>query len=635
MHLKTKIFNSKISRRIFLTFVVCALLPVLLFAILAYFKFTQHFQDQALNNLRHSAKSIALNIDDRLKILEEELELINLMMNHPTPAIPQNLNEKLRDRLLKRFNNISLFVGPSQSQPILNRLAIKTLNLSPDDIRHMSAGHTLLAEINFPQSKASIIMLRLLDAKKGAERFLVGEINFNYLWAIDGVANLPLDTELCILNSSNTVLFSTQSNSKKIAGMFEVHGESPTSGQFEFNADEKQYFAIYTQMFLKPSYKLPHWTVFLLKAKSDVIALMADFKNFFLLFFILVFMVVLWLSIVNIRRTLFPIEALKKGAQRIAERDFSQKVIIQSGDDFEELGEAFNFAGQQLALFHQKTQRAQNALIEARDNLEEQVKERTAELARAKEDAVAASQAKSEFLANMSHELRTPLNHIIGFTELVMSRHCGDLNEKQEEYLNDVHGSSHHLLSLINDILDLSKVEAGKLELQPAVVDLPDLLNNSLIMIKEKALNHSIQTVIDANDIPDTIIADERKLRQIMYNLLSNAVKFTPEGGKIAVSAHKYSLKNEDSIKFDSNGREAIKFSVSDTGIGMRDHELNLVFNPFKQLDGSAGRKLQGTGLGLSLTKQLVELHEGRIWAESRGENKGSTFSFIIPNAQR
>ena len=155
-----------------------------------------------MNNLSHSAKALALNIDDRLKILEEELELINFMMNNHTPVISQTLDEKLRNRLLKRFNNITLFVSPSQSQPILNRLAIKNLPLSPDDIQHMSDGYSLLAEINSPQSKASILMLRLVDAKKRSESFLVGEINLNYLWAIDEVANLPMDTKLCIINVS-------------------------------------------------------------------------------------------------------------------------------------------------------------------------------------------------------------------------------------------------------------------------------------------------------------------------------------------------------------------------------------------------------------------------------------------------
>ncbi|MGD9113962.1 MAG: ATP-binding protein [Desulfobacterales bacterium] len=631
MRLETKIFNSKISRRVFLTFVTCALLPVLFSAILVYFQVTRHLQDRALNNLRHAAKSLALNIDDRLKILEEELEFINLIISKLTTLNPLELDDRLRNRLLKGFNSITLFVSPSQSQPILNRLAINTIQLSPEEIRHVTEGKTLLVEMNAPQSKLSILMLRLLDAKKGTEKLLVGEVNLKYLMAIDELANLPMDTELCILDSSQNLLYNSKAYTAKIAGTFKANSQLSTSGQFEFNANQEHYFAIYTQMFLKPSYKISHWTVLLIKAKSDVIAPLAEFRRFFPLFFILIFIVAVWLSLVNIRRNLVPIEALKKGAQRIAQRDFHHHVNIQSGDEFEELGKAFNLASQQLALFQQKNEQARDALIKARDNLEEKVKARTTELAEAKEAAVTASKAKSEFLANMSHELRTPLNHILGFTELVLSKNFGDLSDTQEEFLNDVHGSSHHLLSLINDILDISKVEAGKLELQPSNVNLPDLLENCLIMIKEKALSHSIETVVNANGTPNEIVADERKLKQIMYNLLSNAAKFTPDGGKISVFAQKYRPKSEDGINSESNSQEAIKISVSDTGIGIRHNDLNRVFNPFEQLDSSASRRFQGTGLGLSLSKQLVELHGGKIWAESKGENKGATFSFIIP----
>ncbi|MGD8716540.1 MAG: histidine kinase dimerization/phospho-acceptor domain-containing protein, partial [Desulfobacterales bacterium] len=588
MRLETKIFNSKISRRVFLTFVTCALLPVLFSAILVYFQVTRHLQDRALNNLRHAAKSLALNIDDRLKILEEELEFINLIISKLTTLNPLELDDRLRNRLLKGFNSITLFVSPSQSQPILNRLAINTIQLSPEEIRHVTEGKTLLVEMNAPQSKLSILMLRLLDAKKGTEKLLVGEVNLKYLMAIDELANLPMDTELCILDSSQNLLYNSKAYTAKIAGTFKANSQLSTSGQFEFNANQEHYFAIYTQMFLKPSYKISHWTVLLIKAKSDVIAPLAEFRRFFPLFFILIFIVAVWLSLVNIRRNLVPIEALKKGAQRIAQRDFHHHVNIQSGDEFEELGKAFNLASQQLALFQQKNEQARDALIKARDNLEEKVKARTTELAEAKEAAVTASKAKSEFLANMSHELRTPLNHILGFTELVLSKNFGDLSDTQEEFLNDVHGSSHHLLSLINDILDISKVEAGKLELQPSNVNLPDLLENCLIMIKEKALSHSIETVVNANGTPNEIVADERKLKQIMYNLLSNAAKFTPDGGKISVFAQKYRPKSEDGINSESNSQEAIKISVSDTGIGIRHNDLNRVFNPFEQLDSSA-----------------------------------------------
>jgi signal transduction histidine kinase len=273
------------------------------------------------------------------------------------------------------------------------------------------------------------------------------------------------------------------------------------------------------------------------------------------------------------------------------------------------------------------------------NELELRVKERTEDFKKAKEVAEAANHAKSEFLANMSHELRTPLNHIIGFTELVVDKHFGDLNEIQEEYLNDVLHSSRHLLSLINDILDLSKVDAGKLELEPTHVNLRELLEHSLFMIKEKSTKQGIQLLTDIGELPETIVADKRKLKQILYSLLSNAVKFTPNGGSIRLTAKRVEgyevrgtrcrvrgLQNPQPVPGDF-----IEISVTDTGIGVKQEDLARIFNPFEQVESSKSRRYQGVGLGLSLTKSLVELHDGKIWAESEGEEKGSTFTFIIP----
>jgi signal transduction histidine kinase len=242
-----------------------------------------------------------------------------------------------------------------------------------------------------------------------------------------------------------------------------------------------------------------------------------------------------------------------------------------------------------------------------------------------------ASKAKSDFLANMSHELRTPLNHIIGFTELVLDRAFGDLNQTQAEYLNDVHNSSRHLLSLINDILDLSKVEAGKLEFKPSSVRIRDVLETSLVMIREKTLKHGIKITTDLDGIPESINADERKLKQILYNLLSNAVKFTPENGSILLAA-KHICNGGKQIQGLSNSETSyLQVSVRDSGVGIKKKDLEKIFEPFEQVENTASRRFQGTGLGLSLTKSLVKLHEGKIWAESGGEGKGASFIFCIP----
>ena len=304
----------------------------------------------------------------------------------------------------------------------------------------------------------------------------------------------------------------------------------------------------------------------------------------------------------------------------------------------------------QIAMDITERKKAEQSLREAHDDLEKRVAERTIELAQAKEQAELANKAKSEFLAGMSHELRTPLNHIIGFTEMLIDKKIGDLNEMQQEYLGDVLQSGNYLLSLIDDILDLSQIEAGRFALDVSEVEIPQLLENCLNVISEKAKRHSIRIDLNADPRLKTVMADERRIKQVMYNLLFNAVKFTPDGGVVNVSVKpverifRSGRRRDDSEAHmiildpllsgksaDLKSTRCVEFTVSDNGIGIKPEDQKRIFNRFEQADGSLRKKYNGTGLGLSLSKNIVERHGGHIWVESEGVAKGSTFRFVIP----
>jgi signal transduction histidine kinase len=256
-----------------------------------------------------------------------------------------------------------------------------------------------------------------------------------------------------------------------------------------------------------------------------------------------------------------------------------------------------------------KTFATQSALAIQNARLFGEVEEKTRELE-------VANRHKSEFLANMSHELRTPLNAVIGFSEVLLERMFGEINAKQEEYLNDILGSGRHLLSLINDILDLSKIEAGRMELELAAFDLPQAIDNALTLVRERATGRAIALRVAVDERLGEFRGDERKIKQVLLNLLSNAIKFTPEGGRVEVRAEPV------------DGH--VELSVSDTGVGIAPADQEAVFEEFRQVGTDYAKKREGTGLGLALARRFVELHGGRIWVKS-APGEGSTFTFSLP----
>ena len=278
------------------------------------------------------------------------------------------------------------------------------------------------------------------------------------------------------------------------------------------------------------------------------------------------------------------VEEMDAGLAQIASGDFSRRVDIPNRDELGALAGNLNRMNEELGRLYRELEMA--------------------------------SRHKSEFLANMSHELRTPLNAIIGFSEVLDDRMFGELNEKQAQYVRVVLNSGRHLLSLINDILDLSKVEAGRMELELGTFSLQMALENALTLIHDRAARHGLTVELTVDETLGDVVGDERKLKQVLLNLLSNAVKFTPDGGRVEVRA------------VPANG--AVEMSVTDTGVGIAPEDQEAIFEEFRQVGTDYARKREGTGLGLALARKFVELHGGRLWVKSE-VGHGSTFTFTVP----
>jgi PAS domain S-box-containing protein len=269
------------------------------------------------------------------------------------------------------------------------------------------------------------------------------------------------------------------------------------------------------------------------------------------------------------------------------------------------------------AIIRDTTERrnAEDRLRKVREEYTHRLAEANAELATTNRELEKANRLKSEFLASMSHELRTPLHTIIGFSELLAEQLEGPLNEKQQRFVQHIHKDSLHLLELINDVLDISKIEADRLELRPEAFDLTALVAESLASIRSlaEAKSHKLETALD---VPTAVEADRLRIKQVLVNLLSNAIKFTPEGGRIRLEA-----AVQDRF---------VTISVSDNGVGIPQEEHDSIFDKFHQVGATTKGVREGTGLGLAITKRLVEQHGGTIRVRSQPQ-QGSTFLFTLP----
>ncbi len=330
----------------------------------------------------------------------------------------------------------------------------------------------------------------------------------------------------------------------------------------------------------------------------------------------------LWLAFT--RSIVRPILLIEESARKMARGDLKQRAVVASNDDIGSLAREFNEMAKSLEESYATLERKVEERTEELRRANEELTKKKQELEIKNEELARASRMKSQFLANVSHELRTPLNSIIGFSELLQEKSFGELNEKQAQYVRFIHTSGNHLLHLINSILDLSKIEAGRMELMIEKFPLADVLGEVLGAIKPIAHKRNISIETKVAPASPVISADKGMFKQIMFNLLSNAVKFNVDGGKVFID---WNITDEPE---GMAMQRYLYISVKDTGVGIKDEDLKRLFREFEQLDPSVTREHGGTGLGLALTKKLVELHQGQIMVESKA-GKGCKFTVRLP----
>ncbi len=327
-----------------------------------------------------------------------------------------------------------------------------------------------------------------------------------------------------------------------------------------------------------------------------------------------------WLMATRLTR---PISQLVHATEQVAAGELTTRVETDAVNEVGMLADSFNRMVSELSYTRARNQQLLNELKQLNEDLEKRVEQRTEELKIARDQADVANRAKSDFVANLSHELRTPLTSITGFSEALQEKYFGELNGKQADYVKYIQDNSQHMLSLINQITDLEKVETGKTEIAISNVKIKKLLEDSMSMIEDKAADHHI--TLDCQLAPEIeemeIHADGPKLQQVVINLLSNAVMFTPDGGRIIV---RVKLADKQLI-----------VEVEDTGVGITSENHEKVFEDFFQVKSEIKDKTPGLGLGLGLSRRLVEMHSGKIWVESEGEGRGSRFIFTIPSGKR
>jgi signal transduction histidine kinase len=560
-----------------------------------------------------AASTIARFVSD----IQEQIQASSPTTTGPGPVSRPDREDEFR-RLLRRapaISDVSYVDADGREQVRVSRLALNALGSETDRSHQASFAVAKAAGVYFSPTffrEQSEPYMTVAVAETGATGGVtVADVNLKLIWDVISRIKVGSHGYAYIVDASGSLIahpdISLVLQRTDMSALGQVQDAIRTEARardpslaHDLNGRE----VLTASTFVDP----PGWWVFVEQPSDDAFAPAYSALQRTATLVVGALVLSLLASLLLARRMVKPIQALQAGAERIGAGGLGQRIDVTSGDELEALAQEFN--------------RMAGRLRESYANLEQKVDVRTRALAEAmgaleakSQQLEVASAHKSEFLAHMSHELRTPLNAIIGFSEVLIEQTVGELNAKQGQYLEDILDSGRHLLSVINDILDLSKIEAGRMDLDVARFWLPETLEESLTMVREEAHRRGIELALRVSPEVGFLDADERKVKQVLFNLLSNAVKFT-QRGKVELSA--------------AVADDEVRVAVRDTGVGIAAVDQQAVFEEFYQARARSTEAAPGTGLGLPLSKRFVALHGGRMWLDS-APGRGSTFTFTLP----